>query len=55
MFRSLRYLAGMPINPEVYPGHWYSQDPHASLDSIRDNNYVLRPRTLGEWHALMPG
>jgi glyoxylase-like metal-dependent hydrolase (beta-lactamase superfamily II) len=55
MFRSLRYLADMPINPEVYPGHWYSQDPHASLDSIRDNNYVLRPRTLGEWHALMPG
>ncbi|WP_431941868.1 MBL fold metallo-hydrolase [Nocardia grenadensis] len=55
MFRSLRYLADMPINPEVYPGHWYSPDPHASLDSIRDNNYVLRPRSLAEWHALMPG
>ncbi|NUP28803.1 MAG: MBL fold metallo-hydrolase [Nocardia sp.] len=55
MFRSLRYLADMPINPEVYPGHWYSPDPHAALDTIRDNNYVLRPRSLGEWHALMPG
>lgn len=55
MFRSLRYLADMPINPEVYPGHWYSPDPHASLDTIRDNNYVLRPQSLGEWHALMPG
>ena len=55
MFRSLRYLADMTINPEVYPGHWYSPDPHASLDTIRDNNYVLRPQSLGEWHALMPG
>ena len=55
MFRSLRYLADMPINPEVYPGHWYSPDPHAALDTIRDNNYVLRPQSLGEWHALMPG
>lgn len=55
MFRSLRYLADLSTNPTVYPGHWYSADPHASLDSVRSNNYVLRPKTLGEWQAFMPG
>ncbi|WP_328392156.1 MBL fold metallo-hydrolase [Nocardia sp. NBC_00416] len=55
MFQSLRNLADMPANPEVYPGHWYSADPHASLDTVRESNYVLRPRSLAEWHTLMPG
>lgn len=55
MYRSLRYLAEMSVNPTVYPGHWYSPDPHAPLDTIRDNNYVFRPRSLAEWQALMPG
>lgn len=55
MYRSLRYLADMPINPTVYPGHWYSPDPHAPLDTIRSTNYVFRPRSLAEWQTLMPG
>ncbi|TLF80979.1 MBL fold metallo-hydrolase [Nocardia cyriacigeorgica] len=55
MFRSLRYLSELDGNPTVYPGHWYSQDPNASLDTIRANNYVLRPTSLAEWQALMPG
>lgn len=54
MYRSLRYLAEMSINPTVYPGHWYSPDPHAPLDTIRGTNYVFRPRSLAEWQALMP-
>lgn len=55
MFRSLRYLSALDGNPVVYPGHWYSEDPSAPLTTIRDNNYVLRPQTLQQWQALMPG
>ncbi|RMI29075.1 MBL fold metallo-hydrolase [Nocardia stercoris] len=55
MFRSLRNLADLPGNPVVFPGHWYSEEPSAPLDSVRAQNYVLRPRTLDQWHALMPG
>ncbi|MCM6773413.1 MBL fold metallo-hydrolase [Nocardia sp. CDC159] len=55
MFRSLRYLADLPGDPIVYPGHWYSQEPSAALSAVRGNNYVLRPQTLEQWHMLMPG
>ncbi|WP_019928363.1 MBL fold metallo-hydrolase [Nocardia sp. BMG111209] len=55
MFRSLRYLADLKGDPVVYPGHWYSQEPNAALSQVRDSNYVMRPQTLDQWHALMPG
>ncbi|MFD3707630.1 MBL fold metallo-hydrolase [Nocardia sp. NPDC058658] len=55
MFRSLQQLAALDGNPVVYPGHWYSEAPSAALSSVRDSNYVLRPKSLGEWQALMPG
>lgn len=55
MFRSLRYLSALDGNPVVYPGHWYSEEPSAALASVRDNNYVLRPQSLQQWQALMPG
>ncbi|MCX4098684.1 MBL fold metallo-hydrolase [Nocardia sp. alder85J] len=55
MFRSLRYLSELPGDPVVYPGHWYSQEPSAALSRVRDNNYVMRPQTLDQWHMLMPG
>ncbi|MFD3509361.1 MBL fold metallo-hydrolase [Nocardia sp. NPDC058666] len=55
MYRSLQQLAALDGNPVVYPGHWYSEAPSAALASVRDSNYVLRPKSLGEWQALMPG
>ncbi|GAA5058504.1 MBL fold metallo-hydrolase [Nocardia callitridis] len=55
MFRSLRNLSELSGDPVVYPGHWYSQEPSAPLSDIRDNNYVMRPKTLDQWQALMPG
>ncbi|MEU1431189.1 MBL fold metallo-hydrolase [Nocardia sp. NPDC005746] len=54
MFRSLRYLADLKSNPTVFPGHWYSEEPSASLSHIRDHNYVMRPQTLEQWHMFMP-
>lgn len=53
MFRSLQGLAALTGNPTVYPGHWYSTEPSAALSSVRDNNYVLRPKSLDQWQALM--
>lgn len=55
MFRSLRYLADLDGNPTVYPGHWYSTEPSATLAHIKDSNYVMRPQTLEQWHMFMPG
>ncbi|SFQ58784.1 Glyoxylase, beta-lactamase superfamily II [Amycolatopsis arida] len=53
MYRSLRWLADLPGDPTVYPGHWYSVEPSAALSEVRRDNYVFRPRSLEEWHALL--
>jgi hydroxyacylglutathione hydrolase len=55
LFHSLRKLAELPGELTVYPGHWYSDEPSASLESVRSGNYVMRLKTLQEWHSLMPG
>jgi glyoxylase-like metal-dependent hydrolase (beta-lactamase superfamily II) len=55
MFRSLRYLSGLRGDPVVYPGHWYAEEPSATLSFVRDKNYVMRPQTLEEWRMFMPG
>jgi glyoxylase-like metal-dependent hydrolase (beta-lactamase superfamily II) len=53
MYRSLRWLADLPGDPVVYPGHQYSADASASLSSVKQNNFVFRPRSLEEWKALL--
>jgi glyoxylase-like metal-dependent hydrolase (beta-lactamase superfamily II) len=56
MYRSLHRLAELPGDPVVYPGHQYSAAPSASLSSVRENNFVYRPRSLEEWKTLFaPG
>ena len=55
MFRSLQQLAGLAGDPTVYPGHWYSTDPSASLSDVRRNNYVYRASNLEQWRMLMGG
>lgn len=53
MFRSLQNLAALDGDPTVYPGHWYSAEPSAALSTVRDSNYVMRPKTLEMWQMLM--
>jgi glyoxylase-like metal-dependent hydrolase (beta-lactamase superfamily II) len=53
MYRSLHQLAELPGDPTVFPGHWYSQDPSASLSEVRRTNYVYRPTSLEQWRTLM--
>jgi glyoxylase-like metal-dependent hydrolase (beta-lactamase superfamily II) len=55
MFRSLQQLAKLSGDPTVFPGHWYSTEPSASLTDVKQNNYVYRASTLEQWRALMGG
>jgi glyoxylase-like metal-dependent hydrolase (beta-lactamase superfamily II) len=55
MFRSLQQLAQLPGDPTVYPGHWYSPEPSASLSDVRRSNYVYRASNLDQWRMLMGG
>ena len=55
MYRSLQQLAKLPGDPTVFPGHWYSMEPSASLSEVRRTNYVYRASNLDQWHMLMGG
>ena len=55
MYRSLQQLAQLPGDPTVFPGHWYSMEPNASLSNVRRTNYVYRASNLDQWRMLMGG
>ena len=44
MYDSLQKLAALPTATIVYPGHRYSLPSSATLESIRESNYVFRPQ-----------
>jgi hypothetical protein len=37
----------------VFPGHWYSTQPSASLAEVKDTNYVYKVSELDQWRSLM--
>ena len=55
MYRSLQRLATLPGDPTVFPGHWYSEEPSASLSEVKHSNYVYRAADLDQWRMLMGG
>ena len=55
MYRSLQQLAKLAGDPTVFPGHWYSVQPSASLSEVRRSNYVYRASNLDQWRMLMGG
>lgn len=55
MYRSLQALAALPGDPTVFPGHWYSAEPSASLSEVKRSNYVYRASNLDQWRMLMGG
>jgi glyoxylase-like metal-dependent hydrolase (beta-lactamase superfamily II) len=55
MFRSLQKLAQLPGDPTVFPGHWYSLEPSASLSEVKRSNYVYRVADLDQWRMFMGG
>ncbi len=52
MYHSLQRLAAMPDGTVVYPGHRYSRPSSATIDVIRESNYVFRPTTAEQWLAM---
>jgi glyoxylase-like metal-dependent hydrolase (beta-lactamase superfamily II) len=55
IFRSLQTIAQLPGDPTVFPGHWYSLEPSASLSEVKRSNYVYRVANLEQWRTLMGG
>jgi glyoxylase-like metal-dependent hydrolase (beta-lactamase superfamily II) len=55
IFRSLQKLAQLSGDPTVFPGHWYSAEPSASLSEVKRSNYVYRVTSLEQWRTLMGG
>jgi glyoxylase-like metal-dependent hydrolase (beta-lactamase superfamily II) len=55
IFRSLQKIAQLPGDPTVFPGHWYSIEPSASLSEVKRSNYVYRVSNLEQWRTLMGG
>jgi glyoxylase-like metal-dependent hydrolase (beta-lactamase superfamily II) len=53
MFRSLRRLAQLPPETEVYPGHDYGPAPSSTIGQELARNPYLRPQTLEQWRAMM--
>jgi hydroxyacylglutathione hydrolase len=54
MYYSLQKLAALPPSTVVFPGHQYSPPPSATLESIRQSNYVFRPKSADQWMQMFP-
>ena len=52
MYDSLQRLARLPEDTIVYPGHRYSVPSSATLDAIKQMNFVYRPSTREQWLAM---
>lgn len=55
MYYSLQKLAAMASTTVVYPGHRYSQPSSATMGSIRDDNYVMSPKSAEQWLQTFGG
>lgn len=55
MYASLHQLAGLPGDPVVYPGHFYSEDSSAPMSEVRRTNIAYRPRSAEAWRTMFAG
>jgi hydroxyacylglutathione hydrolase len=55
MYHSLQTLAAMPGDTLVFPGHRYSAPPSATLETVREHNYVFRPTSAEQWLQIFGG
>ena len=55
MYHSLHKLASLPESTIVYPGHRYSQPSSASMQAIRETNYIFKPTTKDAWMQWFGG
>src|SRR3954464_5890794 len=52
MYDSLQRLATLPGDVIVFPGHRYSPPSSATMDAIREMNFVYRPSSKEQWLAM---
>ena len=52
MYDSLQRLAALPADTIVFPGHRYSMPSSATMEAIREQNYVFRPSTKDQWMTM---
>lgn len=52
MYDSLQRLAKLPDDIIVFPGHRYSLPSSASMEAIREQNYVFRPASREQWLTM---
>lgn len=55
MYDSLQTLAAMPTGTVVFPGHRYSAPSSATIDAIKEANYVYRPKSKEQWLTMFAG
>jgi hydroxyacylglutathione hydrolase len=55
MYDSLTQLAKLPEATVVYPGHKYSMTSFGAMSSVRETNYVYRPKTREQWLTMFGG
>ncbi len=55
MYESLQRLASLPNSTVVMPGHQYSMAPSASIEEVRQINYVYKPPTREAWMSWFGG
>ena len=55
MYDSLQRLCTLPDDTVVCAGHWYSQPRLASLGEVKEDNYVLAPRSKEAWLMMFGG
>ncbi len=49
MYDSLQRLAALPDDVTVFPGHRYSAAPSAPLASVKELNFVYKPKSRHQW------
>jgi glyoxylase-like metal-dependent hydrolase (beta-lactamase superfamily II) len=52
MYESLTRLASLPDDVVLFPGHRYSLASAATLGSVKESNYVFKPKTKDQWLTM---
>jgi hydroxyacylglutathione hydrolase len=55
MYHSLQTLATLADDTIVYPGHRYSQPASATMQDVRQTNYVFKPKSVDAWMQWFGG
>lgn len=55
MYDSLQLLSTLPDSTIVYPGHMYSAPSSATMQALREQNYVFKPTTKDAWMQWFGG